>query len=418
MKKSISLFGVALIILSVTACGRLNERIDHEIEEVGQDLTEEPVKVERVKIRLGGGSGQIKGLTIPNPEGYEADNAFEMDLLRINIGVFASLDRPPIVLDELVIDSPTLNLELNDRGGSNLKDIADTVQKNSEQAGHEPVEEKSESDDGPKKPTRIAVRKLLIKDVTFSLRRADGTFRSGTLPTIELTDVGGDEGKTPAGLGATVVIAMAGEMLKQAVAHKLVEGLRFDGEKVLSLLDQRLALTAAQQAEVKVVAEKISQSLNDAIERWIEEGFIDLALLSEDLEPVAEEAKNLMKDILDNEQMQEFQSFLANLDEEAVDTIRTALVDRLADGLVLKDEQKVKLRPILRQHLESVGELLSEFANNPERSIEAFKADYNALQSDTRQKLQDVLSADQLVALTERQDEVRDRIQGIFFSEN
>ena len=413
MKKSILLFGIVLLILSVSACGRLNARIDQEIEEVGQDLTEEPVNVERVKIRIGGGSGQITGVTIPNPEGYKAENAFEMDLLRINVGVIASLDRPPIVLDELVIDSPTLNLELNDRGGSNLKDIADTVQENSEQPEHEAMDEQSDSDDAPKKPTRIAIRKLIIKDVTFSLRRADGTFRSGTLPTIELTDVGGDEGQTPARLGATIIVAMAGEMLKQAVAHKLMEGLQFDGEKVLSLLDQRLNLTSAQRTEVKDVAEKISQSFNDAIKRWEEKGFIDFNLLSQDLKPVAEEAKALLKDILDNEQMREFEAFLSNLDEEAVETIRTALVDRLANVLVLTNEQKVQLRPILRQHLEGIGELLQEFVNSPERSVEEFKADYNALQSDTRQRLQDVLNADQLAALTEQQDQVRKKIESI-----
>ena len=409
---------IVLVVLSVSACGRLNTRIDQEIEEVGQDLTEEPVKVERVKIRIGGGSGQITGLTISNPEGYEANNAFEMDLLRINIAVIASLDRPPIVLDELVIDSPTLNLELNDRGGSNLKDIADTVQKNSEQADHEPTEEQSGSEDARKKPTRIAIRKLIIKDVTFNLRRTDGTLRSGTLPTIELTDVGGDRGKTPAGLGATVIIAMVGEMLKQAVAHRLLEGLRFDGERILSLLDQRLNLTNAQRAQVKVVAEKISQSLNEAIEKWAEEGYVDLNSLSEDLKPVGEEAKTLLIDILDTQQMQEFEAFLTSLDEEAVDTIRTTLVARLADTLDLSDEQRDKLRPILRQHLEQVAELLDDFINNPERSIEDFKADYQALQSNTRQNLQELLDAEQLTALTERQDKVREKIQSVIFSEN
>lgn len=418
MKKPLAFLGIVFLSLSLTACGRLNARIDQEIEEVGQDLTEEPVDVKRVKIRIGGGSGQITGLTIPNPEAYKADNAFEMDLLRINIGVIALLTRPPIVLDELVIDSPTLNLELNDRGGSNLKDIADTVKRNSEQAEHEPTEEQPNSDDTPKKPTRIAVRKLIIKDVTFSLRRTDGTFRSGTLPTIELTDVGGNEGQTPAGLGATVIVAMAGEMLKQAVAHRLIKGLRFDGEKVLSLLDQTLNLTSVQRVEVKAVADKISRGLNDSIERWVEEGFVDLTLLSEDLKPVAEEAKTLLKDILNNEQMKEFEALLTNLDEEAVETIRTALTDRLADELTLTDDQRVELRPILREHLELVGELLNDFANHPDRSVEEFKADYNALQSDTRQKLQDVLNADQLKVLAKRQDQAREKIQSILFSDS
>ena len=75
-----------------------------------------------------------------------------------------------------------------------------------------------------------------LEDLSAQQRvcRGDGTFRSGTLPAIELTDVGGKKGKSPAGLGAVVVLAMAGEMLKQAVAHKLAEGFRFEAEKLLS----------------------------------------------------------------------------------------------------------------------------------------------------------------------------------------
>lgn len=418
MKTPLVLLSIVFLFLNVSGCGRLNERIENEIEKVGQDLTEERVNVTWVKIRIGGGSGQITGLTIPNPEGYEAENAFEMDLLRINVGVLASLDRPPIVLDELIVDSPTLNFEMNDRGGSNLKDIADTVQKNSVQAEHEPKEEQSNSGGDRKKPTRIAVRKLIIKDVNFSVRRADGSLRSGTLPTIELTDVGGGEGKTPAGLGAAVIVAMAAEMLKQAVAHKLMEGLRFDGERVLSLLDERLNLTSAQRSEVKVVADEISQSLNEAIERWVEKGFIDHTLLSEDLEPVAEEARTLLKDILDNEQVQELEALLANLDEEIVDAVRTALVDRLSDALALTGEQRVELRPILRQHIEQVGLLLGAFVNNPDRSVTKFKVDYNALQSNTQMKLQRILDTNQLEALTKHQDNVREKIQSVLFSDS
>lgn len=411
MKKRLTLAGIFVLSLSLAACGRLNTRIEDKIEEVGRDLTGEPVQVEEVKIRIGGGSGRITGLTIPNPEGYEADNAFEMDLLRINVGVISLLSRPPIVLDELVIDSPTLNLEFNDRGGSNLKDIADTVEKNAKRSEGASQTSGDISDE----KTRIAIRKLMIKDVAFSVRRVDGTVRFGTLPTIELTDVGRDDGATPAKLGATVIVAMAVEMLKQAVAHKLMEGFRFEGDRVLSFLDRRLGLTSAQRAEVKIVADEISQDLNAVMEAWIEEGFIDFSLLSEDMKPVADRTKSRLRDILDADQMQELQALLHGLDEEAVDAVRTVLAGRLADILMLDDAQKTQLRPILRQYLEEVGELLSDVAGNPDRSIEQFKSDYNTLQRVIRQQVQDLLRPEQLNALIKHQEGIREKIRTVLF---
>ena len=419
MKKILTGLGIAVLVSSLTACGRLNTHIDEQIEEVGSDLTEAPVDVKRVKIRLGGGSGQITGLSVANPEGYVTANAFKIDLLRLNIGLVASLVGPVIVLDELVIVSPVLTLELDEQGGSNLKDLADNVRRKLEQADSKSAQEQKKPDDtangATRKPVRIAVRKLVIEGVTFNLRRSDGTLRSGTLPTIELSDVGGEEGKTPAGLGAVVIVSMVGEMLKQAVAHKLAEGIEFDAEKVLSFLDQRLNLSSEQRVEMRVVAKNISQGLNKAIEMWVTQGFVDIDSLSRDIEPFAEQARDALQDVLDSNQMQEFENFLANLDAEAIDAIRTELVGRLAETLGLNDEQIVQLRPILRQHLEQLGELLSRISSEPDRSIEGFKADYDVIRSGTREKLKDVLDGSQMKALTQRQDELREKIQQFMF---
>lgn len=415
MKKLLTGLGIAVLVSNLTACGRLNSHVNEQIEVVGSDLTEVPVDVKRVKIRFGGGSGQITGLSVANPEGYVAANAFEMDLLRLNIGLIASLRGPPIVLDELVIDSPVLTLELNEHGGSNLRDLADNVRRKLEQADSKPVQEQTKPADIPGEPVRIAVRKLVIEGVTFNLRRRDGTFRSGTLPTIELSDVGGEAGKTPAGLGAVVIISMAGEMLKQAVAHRLIEGVEFDAEKVLSFLDQKLDLSSEQRVEMRVVAEKISQGLNDVIAMWLTQGFVDIDSLSRDIEPFAEQARGMLQDVLDSNQMQQFETFLVNLDEEAIDAIRTEMVARLAGTLGLNDEQIVQLRPILRQHLEQLGELLSRIASQPDRSIEGFKADYDVIRTGTREKLKDVLDDSQMMALTQRQDELSEKIQHSMF---
>ena len=107
----------------------------------------------------------------------------------------------PLVLDELVISHPVVNLERNSQETSNLKDISENAEKNQDEADRKSAEEEPASEEKPGEPFRIIIRRLVIEGVTLNVRLADGTTRSGTLPSIELTDVGGDGGVTPGGLG-------------------------------------------------------------------------------------------------------------------------------------------------------------------------------------------------------------------------
>jgi hypothetical protein len=170
--------------IATLACGRLGVRVEKKIESAGSELTGVPVQVERVELKLMRGMGEIAGLTVANPAGYEAEYAFQMDLSRLNLGVFSLLlGVKTIILDELVIDSPVVNFERNAQGGSNLKEISDNVRENIDRADQKLVEEKPTTDKSPKEPIRIAVRKLVIKGVTFNARRVDGTTASGTQNT-------------------------------------------------------------------------------------------------------------------------------------------------------------------------------------------------------------------------------------------
>jgi hypothetical protein len=204
-------------------------------------------------------------------------------------------------------------------------------------------------------------------------------------------------------------------MLKQAVAHKLAEGFSFEPDKLLSYLEQRLSLTGEQLDGMRPVAVTITDALNKTLDTWSEQGFVDLHSLGDDLLPVADEARSALQQVLDTGQMEEFEAFLANLDEEALEAIRNSLVEKLAVALKLREDQVKKLKPILRQHVEQLGTLLSGFAGASDRSFEEFSASYDMLRNETRDKLKDVLDADQFRRLTAQQDEIRERVRALLF---
>ena len=72
---------------------------------------------------------------------------------------------------------------------------------------------------------RITIRRLRIEGVTFTESNPfeEGEPRSGTLPTIEKSNVGGNAGVTPGKLGEIVIGAMGGQIAKQAAKKKMTE---------------------------------------------------------------------------------------------------------------------------------------------------------------------------------------------------
>jgi hypothetical protein len=231
MKKALIGLAVVLLVLGIAVVWllrSLDEIVQSQIETVGTELTGVPVRVGSVSIELKKGAGEIRGLRIGNPQGYSRADAFDMSLLRVGIDL-QSLGQQPLVLSELIIDSPAVNLEINQRGESNLQEILDKVSKNTQKA-----DAAAETQDSGE-PMRIAIRKLLIRQVTFTESNPleEGEPRSGTLPTIERSNVGGSDGATPAEIGKLIIGDLGGQVAKQAAKKKVMEVIEEKAEGIL-----------------------------------------------------------------------------------------------------------------------------------------------------------------------------------------
>ncbi len=229
---------VALVIL----LGSLDKIVKGVIEESGSELMGVPVTVADININVFGGAAQITGLKIPNPAGYTTEDAFKMDLIRLDIGLL-SLLKSPIVIEELIIDSPVVTLEVKQDSQSNLRELLDNINRNSEKGDEGAAEEKPEDEAkkepaSAKEPTRMAFGKLIIKGVTVNVIRESSKDKpvSVTIPPIELTDVGGEIGVTPAKLGVIVV----GGIIESALENALKEALTKEAGKAAEGLFKKL----------------------------------------------------------------------------------------------------------------------------------------------------------------------------------
>jgi len=413
---------LVLMAFFVTACESLNEYVVKKIESVGSGLTGVPVRVERVHLGLFRGLGEITRVTLANPRGYQTDYAFQMDVIRLDLRVLSLLSEP-LVVRELVIDSPIVNFESHDSGVSNWGEIANNVRANQARADSQSAEAKPTPDKTPGKPLRIVVKRLVIQGVTFNLRRADGTTASGTLPAIELTEVGGSDGKTPGELGTVVFLAMAREIFKQVSAPSFQEGTdgvppafeQLNAERIMAALEQKLTLSREQWNRVRPVIEQQSQKLQKAIDEARGQGFLDLEILFKRFAAATEQARVQLNEFLTREQVEKIENLLEELHQFTIGEIRNALVGGLTRFLKLRRDQIERLQPIFRDEIQKRSRLLSKLAIAPDISFEDFMTDFEALQDELRQRVSEALDPDQVRALEKRQEQLRKLVQKAYF---
>ncbi len=227
--KKLAIGVVALIIVAgiaaVVIVGNLDKIIKGAIEGVGSELMGVPVTVASVEISLKDGGGQITGMRIGNPAGYEAKNAFEMDLIRLKLDI-NSLKNQPIIINDLTIDKPVVSLEVKEDGTNNLQALMGNMEKNSAKADEKAAEEQPTTESTEKgEPVKIAFTELNIKEVTVNVKTVVPEPKSETvvIPDIILKDVGGTEGLTPAELGQKIVGDIIASSLQNALKKELTK---------------------------------------------------------------------------------------------------------------------------------------------------------------------------------------------------
>ncbi|MBW1815390.1 MAG: hypothetical protein JRJ39_17655 [Deltaproteobacteria bacterium] len=234
--KKIILIGGVVIVLAVAGGAyyfltQLNAIVERQIEKIGSQITGTKVSVSSVDIKLREGSGAINGLVIANPSGYRSDYAFRMDKILLDIDPKSVL-KDPIVIDEILIDSPIAISEFTEAAKSNILEI-----KNNATSGKKKkIEPSSSKDSKDGKQIRLRIKKLTIKGVTIELdtEALGGKKETETLPAIYKTNLGGQRGATPEKIGEEIIIALTTKIAQAALekqADKYKEKLKEKAEK-------------------------------------------------------------------------------------------------------------------------------------------------------------------------------------------
>ena len=217
----------------------LDSRVQEDLTQTLTNLAGVPVSIASVDLSLLSGKGEITGLVVANPKGYSNKTAFEMGLVSLDLDVFSALTQP-LVISSLVIEKPTVNLEVRDDLQSNLQEIIGTSTKQMKVAGEKKQEkeqpepdasdpdtdESAESDSTEKEEKRehfrIAVRKLEIRDTRLIASRGLDSWED-TIDLVAMENVGGEKGYSTTELGIVVTRELTGHVLAQAAKRSLTD---------------------------------------------------------------------------------------------------------------------------------------------------------------------------------------------------
>ncbi|MFO7839049.1 MAG: hypothetical protein R6X08_06095 [Desulfosalsimonadaceae bacterium] len=189
---------VFLIIIGITLFN-LGPVIKHAINSYGPKITKTEVRLTEAEVSISSWQAKLSEFLLGNPEGFSTTHAITVKSMHLDIDG-NSLLKDPIVIDQVMINSPEINYEI--KGSTdNFRAILDNI-KESTGGGEAPSGKKYPKPDKKKKPGKnFLIRDLIIKNGTVSLTLASLEDKRATvrLPDMHLTDIGGkDKGASPA----------------------------------------------------------------------------------------------------------------------------------------------------------------------------------------------------------------------------
>jgi hypothetical protein len=181
------------------------------IEKYGSEATQTVVSVNNVELGLKDGSGAVRGLTVGNPQGFAAKQAFSLGEVSTQIDL-KSLSEDVIVIEHITVRAPEVFFELNGAGKNNLQELKQNLAsgKSGKSGGKASTEKSSGAE------PKLIIRKILFADgnIHASVLPLDKDYEL-KLPNIELNNLGGKNGATPTQIADQVLKVLTDRALAE-----------------------------------------------------------------------------------------------------------------------------------------------------------------------------------------------------------
>jgi len=253
MKKIV--FGAILVLVVTLGFGvyyllsNLDNIVKVAIETYGSEATRTAVQVESVKIGLSSGSSTLSGLTVGNPAGFDAEQAFSLGEVSTQIDL-KSLSEDVIVIEQITVRAPKVFFEINETGKSNLEVLKQNL------SSGESKTSTSMSNKGSGAEPKLIVRKILFTGGEILAKAVPlNKEYELVLPEIAMNNLGGKNGATPTQIADQIVKVLT----DRALAEIKKQGVDQYRQKLEGEVNKRL------DAEQQKLNEKIGDKLGDQV---------------------------------------------------------------------------------------------------------------------------------------------------------
>ena len=226
MKKYLLSFSVLFVVVTlvfIVLYSNLGLVVERAIETYGSSTFGTEVTVEKVALQPRAGMANISGLTIANPSGYHAANAFELSQITANIDFQAEIIR------EILIKQPVINIEVMG-GTSNIEEIADHIKAYQAKSG---AQSPGQDD---KDPIILNIKLIRIESARASMVTdfSDKTYQF-KIDQLEMHDLRGTREQVASQISARFVKHVAREVAIEILKEKARTKAGELGDKVKEL---------------------------------------------------------------------------------------------------------------------------------------------------------------------------------------
>ncbi len=194
MKKSLMIGGgavltivVVAVVAAVVLLSNIGGLIKTAVEKYGTEAFQAKVTLADADVSVKGGSGQLKGLVVGNPQGFATPSALKFGEVKVTLDT-ARTTKDLIVLKEVLIAAPAVTYEMAS-GGSNFDVLQRNAQAYAQKMGAGGGAKKEEKKgEGPK----LIIDNLIVREGKVGVSHAllKGKQLDVPLPTIHLKDIG------------------------------------------------------------------------------------------------------------------------------------------------------------------------------------------------------------------------------------
>ncbi|HEX3729067.1 MAG TPA: hypothetical protein VHV47_04645 [Opitutaceae bacterium] len=142
-KKTLLWFaGAALAVLLavyLVASFGMGSIVRREVDRRGPQLTQTPVSLSLAEISPFDGTGTLTDLTVGNPKGWSAPDAFKLKKIHVNLEPCSLLSHE-IVINEIMIEEPELTYETK-FVASNIGDLIKNIKKTTDRSAKAPADQ-------------------------------------------------------------------------------------------------------------------------------------------------------------------------------------------------------------------------------------------------------------------------------------